>query len=81
MTSPEPPPDAERDAPISERDRMVTNVAVVLVVVVLIGAGVWMANAILEMRRIQDCVMAGRRNCAPITTPGRESWDVPTSSR
>jgi hypothetical protein len=49
--------------------------------VVLIGAGVWMANAILEMRRIQDCAMAGRRNCERITVPGRESWDLPTPSR
>jgi hypothetical protein len=81
MTDLQQPPDAERDAPVSERDRMITNVAVVLVVIALIGAGVWIANAILEMRRIQDCVMAGRRNCAPIATPGRESWDVPTSSR
>ena len=81
MTTPEPPSEAERDAPMSARERTVTNLAIVLVVVVLIGAGVWMANAILEMRRIQDCVMAGRRNCAQITTPGRESWDVPASTR
>ena len=81
MTNAEPPHDPEREAPISERDRTLTNLAILGVIVVLIGAGVWMANAILEMRRIQDCAMAGRRNCERITTPGRESWDVPTSTR
>jgi hypothetical protein len=81
MADPEQPPDAERDAPVSERDRMVASLAVLLVVVVPVGFGVWMANAILEMRRIQDCVMAGRRNCAPIATPGRETWEVQPSPR
>jgi hypothetical protein len=81
VTKADPEPDAERDAPISERDRTLTHLAILAVIVVLIGAGVWMANAILEMRRIQDCAMAGRRNCERITTPGRESWDVQPPSR
>jgi hypothetical protein len=81
VTSSDPPPDAERDQPISERDRTLTHLAILGAMVVLIGAGVWMANAILEMRRIQDCAMAGRRNCERITTPGRDSWDLPPASR
>jgi hypothetical protein len=81
VTNADPPPDAEREQPISERDRTLTNLAILAVIVVLIGAGVWLANAILEMRRVQDCAMAGRRNCERITTPGRESWDVPAATR
>ena len=81
MTDAEPPPEREREQPASERDRTLAHLAILAVIVALIGAGVWMANAILEMRRIQDCAMAGRRNCERITTPGRESWDVPASSR
>jgi hypothetical protein len=75
------PHDPEPEARISERDRTLTQLAILGVIVVLIGAGVWMANAILERRRVQDCAMAGRRNCERITTPGRENWDVPSSSR
>ena len=81
MADPEKPHDSEPEAPISERDRTLTQLAILGVIVVLIGAGVWMANAILDMRRVQDCAMAGRRNCERITTPGRESWDLPNSSR
>jgi hypothetical protein len=32
----------------------------------LIGAGLWLAHAIAEMRTIEDCVLSGRSNCAPI---------------
>ena len=81
MANSEEPHDPEPEAPISERDRTLTQLVILAVIVVLIGTGVWMANAILEMRRVQDCAMAGRRNCERITTPGRESWDLPSSSR
>jgi hypothetical protein len=81
VTDADPPPDRHREHPVSERDRTLTHLAILAVIVVLIGAGVWMANAILEVRRIQDCAMAGRRNCERITTPGRESWDLPAVTR
>jgi len=32
-------------------------------------AGVWMADKIAEMRKNQDCVLSGRRNCTPIDVP------------
>jgi hypothetical protein len=36
-------------------------------------AGVWLAMQLAEMRKNQDCVLSGRRNCAPIevTAPPR----------
>ena len=37
-----------------------------LVVAVLIGIGVWLADTIADMERDQDCVLQGRQNCAPI---------------
>jgi hypothetical protein len=55
-----------------EGDRRVSNLVIGLFVVVLIALGVWLVDALLEQRRIDDCVAQGRRNCGQITTPGRE---------
>jgi len=77
MTEPDRAPQAgEEEESANERRRTITNIAVFMLLAVLIGAGVWLANAILEMRRIQDCAMAGRRNCAPIAVPSRDSGRV-----
>jgi hypothetical protein len=81
MTDPEAPREPPTDAPASERDRTTANIIVLVVVALLIGVGVWLANTMLDVRKIQDCVASGRRNCAPIATPGRDSFDVPTSTR
>ena len=79
MTEAEPPREPHDDAPLNERDRTVTNLIVLVVVVVLVAAGVWLANTMLDVRKIQDCFASGRRNCAPIAVPGRDSFDVPTT--
>jgi hypothetical protein len=81
MTEPEPPRESQENAPLNERDRTVTNLIILLVVVALVGAGVWLANTMLDVRKIQDCVASGRRNCAPIATPGGDNFDVPTTTR
>ena len=60
--------DAE-DEPINYRHRMLMNVMAVVVVTVLVGVGVWLADTIAEMERKQDCVLQGRQNCAPIEIP------------
>ena len=48
------------------RHRMMVNVAALLFTVVLSIAGVWLVIQLAEMRKNQDCVLSGRRNCAPI---------------
>jgi hypothetical protein len=48
------------------RHRMIVNAAAFLFVAALIGAGLWLAQTMAELRRNQDCVISGRRNCAPI---------------
>jgi hypothetical protein len=60
--------DAE-DEPINYRHRMLMNVIAVVVVTVLVGIGVWLADTIAQMERDQDCVLQGRQNCAPIEIP------------
>ena len=52
------------------RHRMMVNLAALAVCGLLIVVGVWIANTIAELRRDQDCVLAGRRNCAQISIIG-----------
>ncbi len=42
------------------------TVATVLVIAALVLAGLWIGGALRHTTAIQDCVMAGRSNCAPI---------------
>jgi hypothetical protein len=39
--------------------------------VVLVGGGVWLANAMVDAKKADDCLSSGRRNCTPIDTPSR----------
>ncbi len=48
------------------RHRMIVNAAAFVFVVALIGAGLWLAGALADLRRNQDCALSGRRNCMPI---------------
>jgi hypothetical protein len=37
-----------------------------IVVVALVAGGLWLSQALRGSGRIQDCVMSGRTNCAPV---------------
>jgi hypothetical protein len=58
-----------RDEPDDFRHRMLANVAAFVFTVVLVGLGIWLAVSIADMRRTQDCVLTGRRDCARIAAP------------
>jgi len=51
------------------RHRMMVNVAAFVFVIALIGAGLWLADTMAQMRRNQDCVLSGRRGCTPVEVP------------
>lgn len=55
------------DEPDDYRHRMTMNGLALLVTVLLIAAGVWIADVMAKVRRDQDCVLSGRRNCADIS--------------
>jgi hypothetical protein len=48
------------------RHRMIVNVAAFVFVIALIGAGLWLADTMARIRKNQDCVLSGRRNCSPV---------------
>ncbi|MFL6798420.1 MAG: hypothetical protein ACJ8F3_13500 [Xanthobacteraceae bacterium] len=49
------------------RHRMLVNLAALIVTILLALAGGWLAMQIAEMRKNQDCVLSGRRNCTPVS--------------
>jgi uncharacterized membrane protein YjjP (DUF1212 family) len=46
---------------MDQQDRQ--NIAVAVVVIVLIVAGVWLMNTMRRNGQVEDCLMAHRRNC------------------
>jgi hypothetical protein len=62
---------APRDQDDDEGDRKLANVVLVVGFVVLVGGGVWLANAMVDARKADECISSGRRNCIPIETPSR----------
>jgi hypothetical protein len=59
----------EEDGHIDYQHRMLMNVFAVVIVSILITAGVWIADTIAAMQKVQDCALQGRQNCAPIELP------------
>ena len=77
-------PPARQDAPVESvekyargepddyRQRMINNGLALLACIILVAIGVWIASTMAEMRRNQDCVLSGRRNCAQIPAPSAD---------
>jgi hypothetical protein len=62
-----PPPAEDED----ERDRRVANIFLAVFFVLIVGGGIWLVNAMVAQRDLDNCVAQGRRNCAPIEPPAR----------
>jgi hypothetical protein len=63
----DPKPSPEQEA----RDRRVANLFLLVAGAVLVAIGVWLANAMVDARRADECMSSGRRNCSPIEVPAR----------
>ena len=59
----------DREEPDDYRHRMLANIAAFAFTVALTAIGIWLAMSIADLRRTQDCVLMGRRDCVRITTP------------
>jgi hypothetical protein len=53
-------------------DRRLANIVLGVGLLLLIGAGWWLANALFEARQADNCISSGRRNCTPIETAPRQ---------
>ncbi|MCK1394217.1 hypothetical protein [Bradyrhizobium sp. 1] len=73
--APEPEPldlsryEQPRTEPDEFRHRMLANIAALAFTVALTAVGIWLAVSIADLRRTQDCVLMGRRDCVKIVTP------------
>jgi hypothetical protein len=56
-----------RDEGDDFRHRMLANVAALAFTVALTAIGIWLAVSIADLRKTQDCVLMGRRDCAGIS--------------
>lgn len=70
-------PERETDGPPDDNDeedevsRRRTNIMIGTAVAVVIAIGVWLVDALLEQRRIDECMAQGRRNCGKVEIPAR----------
>lgn len=51
--------------------RMAINIIAFGFIVVLTLAGIWLAEQLALSRKQQDCLLSGRRNCAPLDVTSR----------
>ena len=56
-----------RDEGDDFRHRMLANIAALAFTVALTAIGIWLAVSIADLRKTQDCVLMGRRDCARIS--------------
>lgn len=61
-SAPEPPGPDDRDS--RGRDRRV--LLVVVLIIALVGGGWLLVHQMMSDSKLQDCVMSGRKNCAPL---------------
>jgi len=59
----------DREEPDDYRHRMLANIAAFAFTVALTAVGIWLAMSIADLRRTQDCVLMGRRDCVRISAP------------
>jgi hypothetical protein len=57
------------EEPGEYRHRMLVNALAFAATLLLVIAGIWMADVMAQMRKNQDCVLMGRPGCTPIQAP------------
>ena len=60
-----------REPDDEESDHTTANIILVVGFVLLVGGGIWLANAMIDARKADECLSSGRRNCSPIEVPPR----------
>ena len=56
------------------RHRMLANLAALAFTVALTAIGIWLAMSIADLRKNQDCVLMGRRDCAQVSNVRSQSF-------
>ncbi len=51
------------------RHRILANLAAIAFTVALMAVGLWLVVSIANLRKVQDCAVMGRHDCAPPSAP------------
>jgi flagellar biogenesis protein FliO len=62
-------PEPNRSDDEEDQVRSRNNLLFLVVAVLIVVAGIWLVNKMIDLRNMQNCLESGRRNCAPIETP------------
>jgi hypothetical protein len=54
-----------------DHDRRVTNIVMLVFFVAIVAGGLWLVDAMLNQKALDDCIGRGGRNCARIDAPAR----------
>jgi hypothetical protein len=65
------PPETSNDRDDGEADSRRAALVGLIVIALLVVAALYLVQALHHKSQLEDCLMAGRRNCAPIETPPR----------
>ena len=65
------PPREGESEPETEAERRRGNIVLLLVFAVVVGIGVWLVNALVDARNVDECLAQRRPNCMPIDVPPR----------
>ncbi len=52
-----------------EKRRMLVNVTIAAVIVLLLGVGSWLVDHLIRQSKLEDCLMAHRRDCRGVESP------------
>jgi len=55
-----------REEPDDFQHRMLANIAAVAFTIALMAVGLWLAKNIADLRKTQDCLQMGRRDCIQV---------------
>ena len=55
----------------TERERRIGNIVLLAFFIAVVVGGLWLVNAMVEQRAIDNCLAQGRRNCGPVEAPAR----------
>ncbi len=65
MTDQDKPPPAPAPEHEEQGPRRGALIALIVIAVLLVG-GIWLSRTLQGVGNLQDCVMSGRTNCAPL---------------
>ena len=65
------PPRKGESEPETEAERRRGNIVLLVVFAVVVGIGVWLVNALVDARNVDECLAQHRTNCMPIDVPPR----------